>query len=214
MSFFFRAWRALSFNGIDGDYAEFGCFGGATFAMSFIESRRQRVNEAGQIRRDPHLWAFDSFEGLPIQQGPEDEHPLWQQGALNTSIDQFHQVCASHNIPRSEYTTVAGYYEKTLDQMTADHYPEDIALAYIDCDLYSSTISVLKFLIPRMKHGMIIGFDDYFCWSATQLSGERRAMLELLGDHDRWHLEPYIQFGWHGHSFVVEDKRLLGSIGR
>ena len=64
------------------------------------------------------------------------------------------------------------------------------------------------------KHGMIIAFDDYHCWSPTQLSGERRAKLELVSDHEKWHLEPFLKYGWHGHSFVVEDKRLLDSIGR
>ena len=86
--------------------------------------------------------------------------------------------------------------------------PVNIALAYLDCDLYSSTCEVLKFLLPRLKHGMIVAFDDYFCWSAERPSGERQAMLEYLGDNDRWHLLPYVQFGWHGQSFVVEDRHL------
>ena len=97
--------------------------------------------------------------------------------------------------------------------MAADDHPANIALAYVDCDLYSSTMSVLEFLEPRLKHGMIVAFDDYFCWSSGQLSGERRAMLEVFDAHARWHLEPYVQFGWHGQSFVVENRELLDSIG-
>ena len=64
--------------------------------------------------------------------------------------------------------------------------------------------SPTKFLLPRLKHGMIIAYDDYFCWSATQLSGERRAQLEFFSRDPRWELVPFIQFGWHGQSFVVE----------
>jgi hypothetical protein len=30
------------------------------------------------------------------------------------------------------------------------------------------------------KHGMIVAFDDYFCCSATQISGERRAFVEFV----------------------------------
>jgi hypothetical protein len=71
--------------------------------------------------------------------------------------------------------------------------------------------SPTKFLLPRLKHGMIIAFDDYFCWSATQLSGERRAQLEFFSRDPRWELVPFIQFGWHGQSFVVEDRKILGS---
>lgn len=40
--FFYNAFRALSFNGIDGDYAEFGCWGGLTFSMAYGESRKHR----------------------------------------------------------------------------------------------------------------------------------------------------------------------------
>ena len=161
-TFFYNAWRALAFNGISGDYAEFGSWGGMTFTLSYLESRRHK--------QQPHLWAFDSFQGLPPQQGPEDEHPIWKPGTLKTSVDEFHRICANNKIPRSDYTTIEGYYEETLDKKSAEAYPDDIAMAYVDCDLYSSTMSVLKFLNPKLKHGMIIAFDDYFCWSANQLS--------------------------------------------
>jgi O-methyltransferase len=55
-----------------------------------------------------------------------------------------------------------------------------VALACVDCDMYSSTRTVLSFLESRLKHGMIVAFDDYFCWSSTQISGERRAFVEFV----------------------------------
>ncbi len=171
--FFYNAFRALAFNRIDGDYAEFGCWSGSSFWLAHLESRRHGHNA--------HLWAFDSFQGL-------------RQGG----------------IPTSAYGVVPGFYHDTLDQMSAGDAPVNIALAFIDCDMYSSTKSVLRFLMPRLKHGMIIAFDDYFCWSATQVSGERRAMLEAFGRNEKWQLLPYMQFGYHGQSFVVEDKLILG----
>jgi hypothetical protein len=56
---------------------------------------------------------------------------------------------------------------------------------------------------------MIVAFDDYFCWSANQISGERRAMLELSARNQRWAWTPYVQFGWHGLSFVIEDRETM-----
>lgn len=41
--FFLYAFKALDFNGIDGDYAEFGCFGGTAFCMAHEQIRRRRV---------------------------------------------------------------------------------------------------------------------------------------------------------------------------
>ncbi|MCK6370883.1 MAG: TylF/MycF family methyltransferase [Gammaproteobacteria bacterium] len=201
--FFYNAFKALAYNGIDGDYAEFGCWGGLTFSIAYAESRRHRHRAT--------LWAYDSFQGLPPAADERDVHPIWVEGTLSTTLAQFHELCAEKGIPSSEYHAVPGFYSQTLDRAAEDKAPRNIALAYIDCDLYSSTLSVLRFLMPRLKHGMIIAFDDYFCWTATQISGERRAMLDVFGNHERWQLLPFMQFGWHGQSFVVEDRTIMGA---
>lgn len=196
--FFYNAFKALSFNGIDGDYAEFGCWGGRTFALAYHEIRRHR--------HEARLWAFDSFQGLPSIKEEGDEHPVWKKGTMATSIDEFNAICALNGIPTDAYSVVPGFYDETLTRLSPDNAPTNISLAYVDCDMYSSSKSVMRFLEPRLKHGMIIAFDDYFCSSASQISGERRAMLELFANNDRWALLPYMQFGWAGNSFVVEGK--------
>jgi O-methyltransferase len=201
LEFFYNAFRALKFNHIDGDYVEFGSHGGTTFSLAYQESARQS--------RKTRLWAFDSFQGLPAQTETRDEHPGWVEKKMTTSLDRFHELCKERGVPRDAYTVVPGYYNQTLPAMSATDEPNNIAMAYIDCDLYSSTRDVLDFLKPRVKHGMILAFDDYFCWSSTQLSGERSAMLEAFPKTGEWELVPYMQFGWHGQSFVVERKTLI-----
>ena len=196
-AFFYNAFKALRFNDISGDYAEFGSYGGHTFVLAYRESRRHG--------HSAHLWAFDSFAGLPPPQAKQDAHPEWREGKMATSLDEFHAICSAQGIPREAYTVVPGFYEQTLPTATA---PTDVALAYVDCDLYSSTTEVLEFLEPRLKHGMIVAFDDYFCWSAAQISGERKAMLELVSEDPRWEWVPYMRIGWHGTSFVIEDRAL------
>lgn len=188
--------QALSYNGITGDYLEFGSWGARTFSMAY--------DEAVKHGHKAKLWAFDSFRGLPAGSGPKDEHPAWPQGAMAMSENDFHQACASAGIPRDRYRVVPGFYDESLAKYGLTEEPRDVAFVYIDCDLYSSTSSVLKFLSSRLKHGAIIAFDDYFCWSPDQPSGERMAMLEYFGEDSAWRLVPYIQFGWHGQSFVVE----------
>lgn len=200
--FFYNAFKALSFNGIDGDYVEFGCGGGKSFALAYHEAVRHK--------HKAKLWAFDSFQGLPAPKEAKDAHPEWVERNMSTALHKFHKLCASRLVPRDAYEVVPGFYDKTLPAMSRDEAPNNIALAYIDCDLYSSTKDVLQFLMPRLKHGMIVAFDDYFCWSATQISGERMAMSEFFSENSEWELVPYIQFGWHGLSFVVEDKKLTG----
>lgn len=198
-----RAFHALAFNGISGDYVEFGSHGGTTFALAHDEIRRR-----GKPR---FMWAFDSFAGLPEQQGEIDYHPGWKKGKMATSLDVFVDRCRRNGISATDYRTVAGFYDETLAGKAADDpdLPSDIALAYVDCDLYSSTRTVLEFLKPRLKHGLIIAFDDYFCFSDRTISGERKAFVDCLGEHERFSFLPYVQYGWHGMSFIVEDRRLL-----
>ena len=116
-------------------------------------------------------------------------------------------TCASNGISPDEYDVVEGYYEDTLARR--EGLPEEIALAYIDCDMYSSITEVFRFLEPRLKHGMMVALDDYFVYSRDQASGARRAVVESFGKSREWRLLPYFQFAWGGQSFVLESKRIL-----
>jgi hypothetical protein len=194
--FFWDAFKVLDFNVIDGDYAEFGSHSGVTFRLAFDQIRRR------EMRR--HMWAFDSFQGLPAPLSPIDHHPKWKKGAMATGVHTFHRICRGHGIPVGAYTAVKGFYEDTLTRLPATAPPTNIALAFIDCDMYSSTKTVFKFLASRLKHGMILAIDDYFCWSADQISGERQAMLEELSGDNKWNFVRYRDYGWAGTSFVVE----------
>ena len=193
---FYNAFKALESNGITGDYAEFGCYGGMTFALAYHEAKRHG--------HKAKLWAFDSFQGLPAPKLPQDDHPMWIEGSMEMSLERFHRLCREGGIPRGAYEVVPGYFEDSLPRMAVGDAPTNICLAFIDCDLYSSTMSVLTYLEPRLKHGMLLAFDDYFTWSDTQTSGQRRACLESFPAEGDWQLVPYMRFGWHGKSFVVE----------
>jgi O-methyltransferase len=194
-----RAFVTLKFNGITGDYAEFGCSGANTFSMAY-RLLTEYPYEVGPF----HLWAFDSFQGLPESAAAQDSHPIWKQGAFATSLDEFHQLCRSRGIPSSAYTTVPGFFEQSLEPSAPGPRPDKIRCAFIDCDMYTSTKAVLRFLMPRLQHGVILAFDDYYCYSSTMASGERLAVAEAFAGNRQWRLLPYTQFGWHGMSFVVE----------
>ncbi len=194
--FFWNAFAALQVNGISGDYAEFGCHTGGSFQAAY-----HSMHEVGA---DRHMWAFDSWQSLPDDH-PLDTHPGWLLGVGGAGgVDNFHAACARNGVPRDAYTPVEGYYSESLPPIGATGAPTDIAMAYIDCDLYSSTVAVLEFLAPRLKHGMIVAFDDYYCWSPTDVSGERLAMHEFLTAHPDWNFYRYQNIHWSGLAFVVE----------
>lgn len=198
--FFFDAFTSLQINGISGDYAEFGSWGGNTMNAAY----RQLVGSGG----GRHMWAFDSFQGLPPATDTRDHHPGWRPGSEmgQGGVERFYEACDDHGIPRDAYTAVEGYYSDVLPAI-GDGEPRDIALAYIDCNMYSSTVTVLEFLAPRLKHGMIVAFDDWFCWSPTDVSGEKVATAEFLQAHPEWNFDRYKDVHRAGVSFVVERRR-------
>ena len=194
---FRHVFEMLEFNGIDGDYAEFG-YGSRTFSLAYWESRRAGLR--------PKLWGFDSFQGLPPQSA-NDGHVRWIAGTMKSEVAEAHRHARWLGLRGGDYELASGFF---CDTLTSGREPRNIAFAYVDCDLFDSTLNVLRFLVARIKHGMVIAFDDYFCYSATHPSGERQACDQIFAELPQWRPVPYKQFGWHGMSFVVE--RQPGSI--
>jgi O-methyltransferase len=184
-TFFWDACVALQINGITGDYVEFGSWGGNSLSLAY-----EAISLIGSPR---HLWAFDSFRGLPEVTDVRDER--WASPAFGTGgqggVENFYADCDKLGVPREAYTAVEGYFSDTLPPLGADGPPADIALVYVDCNMYSSTVTVFEFLAPRLKHGMIVAFDDYFLWSSSEVSGERSALDEFLIANPQWHFQRY-----------------------
>jgi O-methyltransferase len=196
-AFFWDAFTAVGVNRISGDYVEFGSWGCNTLRHAY----QSRV----RFQAKRHLWAFDSFQGLRPSDEPRDQHPVLVPGYGQGGVEGFHATCAGFGVPRDAYTAVEGYFEDTLPALGVDGEPTDIAIAYIDCNLYSSTVTVFEFLGPRLKPGMVVGFDDYYLWDPdTGVSGEREALSEFLYAHPEWHFHRFKDIHWGGVAFVVE----------
>ena len=109
---------------------------------------------------------FDSFQGLP-----EDWRPGYPKGMFSPSIP-ISRIAAIPNV-----RLVIGLYADTLPQFDFGQY--HIGLVHIDCDLYSSTATVLEWIGPWLKPGVIVLFDEYHGYSGAELH-EQRAWLEWI----------------------------------
>jgi len=78
-----------------------------------------------------------------------------------------------------------------------------VELAWVDCDLYASTVPVLDYLTPRLEDGAVIVFDDWNCYKARPDQGERRACAEWLARNPQISLMPFRDYGWAGTSMIV-----------
>lgn len=118
----------------DGLVLEFGVASGST--INFIAERV-----------DGTVHGFDGFTGLP-----EDWRPDFPKGAF-----------ATPSLPavRDNVELVVGLFASTLPAFVAAH-PAPVAFLHIDCDLYSSTATLLHQLRQQIVPGTLIVFDEYY----------------------------------------------------
>lgn len=196
--FFYKALKFIQFNQISGNYLEFGSYGGMTFRLAHKYIKLHNL--------DMHLYAFDSFQGLPKPQGV-DAHPQWMEGAMEQSIEDFIDVLRSASINELEYTIIPGFYSETLNKVTLTELNiKSAALVYIDCDLYESTVPVLDFILPILQTGTILAFDDFYCNNGDPDRGEQLALIEFIQSNSDIELIDYLNIGWHGKSFIIKRR--------
>jgi hypothetical protein len=121
---------------------------------------------------------FDSFEGLP-----EDwSKTVCKKGHFSTDGE----------VPQAPIEEGAfifpGWFEDTLPGWVKENNFQNwpIALLHLDCDLYSSTKTVLSILNHLIVHGTVIVCDEWIYNQDPNCNDhEQKAFLEWLEAHDR-----------------------------
>lgn len=146
---------ALKHCAVDGLILEFGVFRGESLRL---------IADATTAP----VYGFDSFEGLP-----EDWNGLQKKGqfSLEGVLPRFSQA---------NVRLVPGWFNETLPAFLAGH-PEPARFVHVDSDLYSSAVTVLTELRPRIVPGTVIQFDEYFNYPGWE-HHEHKAFEEFIRD--------------------------------
>ncbi|MBK7422030.1 MAG: class I SAM-dependent methyltransferase [Propionivibrio sp.] len=187
--------------GLDGDYLEFGVYQGATFSHAF-----QWISPHF---KDMKFWAFDSFEGLPKPQGLDSANGYagnFHEKEFSCSKEEFTRSIHAKGVDLGKVTMVKGWFSETLTPQHAQEYAiKRIAMAWIDCDLYESTVPVLDFITPYLVVGTVIVFDDWRCFRNHPDFGEQRACREWLETNKQIQLAELFSYGCCGMVFTVRS---------
>jgi predicted O-methyltransferase YrrM len=135
---------------------EFGVATGTTLAII-----------ADAVAGDRTVVGFDVFTGLP---------ETWRTGFPAGEFAQ-----EPPDIPGA--TVVAGLFEDTLPAFLAQT-DEPIAFLHVDCDLYSSTKTVLDLTADRLVPDAVLIFDEFFNYPGWQ-QHEFRAWTECVQESGR-----------------------------
>jgi hypothetical protein len=142
---------ALKLRSVHGLVLEFGVASART--INFIASELQEK-----------VFGFDSFAGLP---------EAWRPGFPR-------DVFATSTLPevRANVELIVGLFDRTLPAF-CDSHSSPVSFIHIDCDLYSSTQTILGQLRDRIVPGTILVFDEYFNYPGWELH-EFRAFAEFI----------------------------------
>ena len=132
------------------------------------------------------IYGFDSFEGLPEDWHQESKEVYSTKGKIP-------------KVP-PHVTLIPGWFEETLP-LFLEKREEDVALINIDCDIYSSTKTVLDLLSDRIKKGTIIIFDEYI-GNLHWEEDEHKAFMESI-DQYQWKYE-YLCYSAYTKQVVVK----------
>ena len=134
-----------------GLFLEFGVFEGKS------------VNKIAKLKPQTLIFGFDSFEGLPEDWSGHSA----PKGHFKTEIPEV----------EDNVTLIKGYFDRTLPKFLSENR-EKISFMHIDCDLYSSTKTILELTKDRLQEGTIIVFDEYFNYPNWK-RGEYKAFKEF-----------------------------------
>ena len=150
------------------------------FGVRHGNTIRQIARLAGQ-----EVHGFDSFEGLPEE---------WHHEPKGSYTTKGHKP----QVP-SQVQLHAGWFEDTLPEFLA-HHAGNVRLVNIDCDIYSSTRTVLEALAPRIVRGSVLVFDEYI-GNAHWREDEFKAFQEAVKQYG-WRYE-YLSFSFFTKQVVV-----------
>ena len=200
-------------NQIEGDYLEFGVWKG----NSFIEAYRQIADyskmfyEVGNKFTDKEnmflnmrFHAFDSFEGLPETEN--SSNPIqYFAGNYSASEKVFRDRISDAGLDMSRVSITKGWFNKTLNQETVNNLKlNKVAIAYIDCDIYESSVDVLDFIRPHLRTGSVLVFDDWFRNKGISSAGVQGAALHWLESNPNIKLQHYYNCDTRTALFIVK----------
>jgi hypothetical protein len=139
--------------------------------LEFGVWRGESIQLWSKLLKNPasRLHGFDSFEGLP------EEWDDRSASGLPLPKGHFSTRGVAPQTPDPRVHFFQGWFEDTLP--TYEFVPSQVLVIFLDADLYSSTIYVLKALQSHIEVGSIVYFDEF--WDPQH---EQKAFSEFLAE--------------------------------
>lgn len=157
-------------------FLEFGTCNGTSLLEYYNLYKEFSINST--------FYGFDSFVGLPYEPTDILSHSIWNTGDFSVN-----GIINPELLNKPEIKIVDGWFCDTLtDDIAKEFGKAKVGLLHVDCDIYTSTIEVLEFIVKNklLVNGTIVVYDDWGGWRQADLLedqqytiGEGRAHREI-----------------------------------
>jgi hypothetical protein len=176
-------------------YYEFGIGRGRTM-MRFLKALKLYCRLEGIDPYSYSIFGFDSFEGLPAKESARDDHPGWYQRQFDYSVEDITRRVASQlDLTKGTVRFIKGFFKDSLTaELAAELSSRPPSIVTIDVDYYSSTKTVLEWLMRILPSGCLFYFDDLWAFYGHPEMGEIGAINEF-NRAGAGYLVPYEELG-------------------
>lgn len=137
-------WSNIKMDNIQGDYIEFGIFKGKTLFHNIKTTNKFQI-------KNINFYGLDSFEGFPVE-----NHDFFKNKNFISSYDL---VKSNFKNFKNVYI-IKGFFHEALKKEALINL-NSISFAFIDCDIYESSIDLFKYLNNRIVIGGFVMIDDF-----------------------------------------------------
>ena len=144
---------------------------------------------------------------------PEQRRPIFYGGQYSCEEERVRAWLSENGADWERLQLVPGFYDRTLvPQTKRDLGLSQVAVAMLDCDIYSSTKLALSWLDDLLVPGSVVVLDDFDAYGDDERSwedGQRRALKEYAATAS-WELEELFRYGEGlrgGQAFVCTRRR-------
>lgn len=167
---FDQAVQIVKSKGVKGDYLEFGVYKGNSLIKFYKLFQKYGLE-------DIRIFAFDAFKGLPVSEGG-----VFNKGEFHYPKDLFLRRMKKAGVDFKKILIVEGFFNTSLtEDVKKKHALSKAAVIHVDCDLYESTVDVLRFCENLVQEGTVLILDDYLSFQTVDIPenyGEEKAFKE------------------------------------
>lgn len=186
------------FDQTNGDYLEFGVFGGSSFSHAI----RCYKNMKDWLHADSKMgfYGFDSFKGFG-ELNDNDKHPFYKDLTFEADYKKVEKRIkkTAKDLP---FKLIPGFFEEVLKQEPESYGIRKGGVIFIDSDTYSSAILALKFCLPIIQVGTIIILDDCFSYKGREDRGAFCAFNEFL-NLGKFNARKIFDYGMGGTVYII-----------